>query len=654
MEKRPKPNECKDIAVQKIMKILKQTDTGDILVFIKASGDGKLLCQLLMQNVKKIKSNDINPFCVILAGNSNKEDEHLATDESQYLSLLDNQGKQYTRKVVMATNVAESSLTVDGVVFVIDCGLEYEESYDPNTMSRCLSEEFVAESGMKQRRGRGGRTQPGVCFHLYTKEQARQFQKYPTPSIQKSDLTSDMLDLMKLDYINDIKQLKQFLNEFISPPKDIFIESGLNTLMALGAFTSKGNSGVITDLGYAISKFRAIKPHLAKSLIASYFYKCSKSVCDVICLFIACDGMISNLFIEYRDNKKKPFKYNQNQRQLYNKSRDMLKDNRGDIMTLLKTFRLFKEKKNLLKEIRIVEEDFKDVNQKSMMQLLNKSSKRSINQSSSKKSQKSLKLMKMLKVSNDIIKESQKKNKLDEDEHLKSLSKNSKKNNKTDKKENNKIQKWCSNNYVNYKKLKRADEMSKQLHRTLKEIVRKHNLIPRKKTYISARKSKTLSENDESTMDEDYFEPSNQEGGRPLPLNKYYEDDEEINKLEEDDRILYALMEGMFVNVAVKRDNKYKPCFPSVKVNSNINRESFIKNPSKIVIYDELFMFNKNSSMLKLNIVNSIPEKMVSSLNKKYNKYMKACFNIKKSKKKRSLKRGKRRLKTFKRKKKRY
>ena len=671
LDNKLKPNEWKDMAIQKIVKILKKTESGDILVFTRSSGDGRQLCQLLMQNIRSIKNNDINPFCVVLAGNSTKEDEHLATDEREYLKLLDDFGKAYTRKIVMSTNVAESSLTVDGVVFVVDCGLEFEESYDPNTMSRCLSEEFVADSGMKQRRGRGGRTQPGVCFHLYTKEQAKNFQKFPTPSIQKSDLTSDMLDLMKLDYIKNIKDLKEFLNEFISPPKQIFVESGLNTLLAIGALSSKDNDGTITELGYAISKFRAIKPHLAKSLLASYFYKCSRSVCDIICLLIVCDGMISNLFMDYRPNYKKSADYNKKQEELFNKSRELFKDNRGDMMTLLKTYKIFIEKRNELKESEInksstnTNRDSKS-NSKSIIKLIKENPEQKVLKSSEQRSKKSIKLLKMLKIPEKVINESIKNeksksskkisgkksnksssNKL-ENEGLKSMNKKSK---KIEKKQNNKLQKWCMNNYINFKKLKRVNEMSKQLHRTLKEVVTKFNLLPREKTYLSKKKTKKLSENDESTLDADFFEASKQEGGKKqLPLNKYFENDEMINKLDEDDRILYSLLEGMFINMAVKENNKYKPCFPKVKVASRINRDSFLKREPKLVLYDELFMMNKNSSMLKLNIVNLIPDSMISSLKTKYNNYIKSCFSFKHSKRKKSLKRGKRRLKTFKRK----
>jgi len=682
LDKTPKPNEWKDIAIEKIMKILKQTEKGDILVFVKASGDGRTLCQSLMIQAKSLKNQDqdVNPFCVVLAGNSSKEDEHLATDESHYLTLLDVHGKQYTRKVVMATNVAESSLTVDGVVFVVDCGLEYEESYDPHTMSRCLSEEFIAESGMKQRRGRGGRTQPGVCFHLYTKQQASQFQKYPTPSIQKSDLTSDMLDLMKMDYINNVKQLKQFLNEFISPPKKIFINTALNTLVGLGAFTSNDDDGKITDLGYAISKFRAIKPHLAKSLIASYYYKCSRSVCDIIAMIIICDGMINSVYVDYRDDKRKSPAYNKNQRNLFNKSRQLLRDERGDIMTLLNTFDLFKEQSDALKAEKRLEEDPPSSKPKSIVDIIKKNNIDSVPKSSKSKSKKSVKLMKMLNVPKSIIEESKKmmkeksksKSSKEENKHLKTSSKKSKK--VENKQEVNKLNKWCVSHFIQFKKMARVQQISKQLHQTVKEVFRMHNLIPRKKSrsqsyksYKSykSKKSKNLFENENTTIDIDNLEPSQHTGGgRASPLNKYFEDDT-IFDMDEDDRIIYSLLEGMFINIAVKNDKNYKACFPTTKTNSKINMDSFLKNQTRFVFYDELFMFNKGSSTLKLNIVNSIPDKMIPSIKEKYKSMLGSCFNAKKSSRNRSrkrtrkrskknrrksLKRGRRQLKTFKRK----
>jgi len=651
LQTRPKPNEWKELAIQKIVKILKETKSGDILVFIRASGDGKTLCQLLMQQVRRIRDENINPFCVVLAGNSTKEDEHLATDQNQYTTLLDEYGKSYTRKIVMSTNVAESSLTVDGVVFVIDSGLEYEESYDPHTMSRCLSEEFVANSGMKQRRGRGGRTQPGVCYHLYTKAQAQQFQDYPTPEIQKTDLTSDLLDLMKLEYINNIKDLKHFLNEFISPPKKIFIESALKTLVALGAFTSKEDDGKITELGFAISKFRAIKPHLAKALIASYFNKCSRSVSDIIGLLIISDGMIKTLFMDFKENKKKSPEYNKKQKNNFLNSRKLFNDQSGDIMTLLNMFNIFKSKLDETKKIEVqnyLEQVPKGT--KSIVQLINENPKQEITKSINQRTPKSIKLLKSLKVPKSIINNSSK----NKSNTMKSVSKKTKKttnqnNSQSEDKVSNSIKKWSMNHFINYKKLIRVRQVSKQIQRTLKEVCRMPSLIPKKKSNYSRKQSRKLSDNDETTMDTDFFEPSKQEGGRRIsPLAKYFEN-EEILVMNEDDRIILSLLEGIFINIALKNDNKYKPCFPITKMNARINMDSFLKNPSKLVFYDELFMFNNNPSMLKLNIVNKIPEHLVSYVKENYKSKIRDCFIVKKkSKKRKSLKKG-RRLKTFRR-----
>ena len=83
--------------------------------------------------------------------------------------------------------------------------------------------------------------------------------QYPIPNIQKTDLTPYLLDLMKLEYINNIGDLKKTLNEFISPPDSSFVNSSLKLLEALNSISSIDNNGNLTNLGHAISKFREIK-----------------------------------------------------------------------------------------------------------------------------------------------------------------------------------------------------------------------------------------------------------------------------------------------------------------------------------------------------------------------------------------------------------
>ena len=136
-----------------------------------------------------------------------------ATDEFKYHSHPDqNPDKPYTRKIVFATNVAESSVTIKGAVFVIDCGLALEDLYNPTKNANALLEKFVSKSAVKQRRGRVGRTMDGTCYHLYSEKELESFIDYPLPSILKSNLTMDILDIMKIEYIKNFGDVKKLLN----------------------------------------------------------------------------------------------------------------------------------------------------------------------------------------------------------------------------------------------------------------------------------------------------------------------------------------------------------------------------------------------------------------------------------------------------------
>ena len=261
----------------------------------------------LLTSAKKIEAESyaINPFCTKLEGSSSKLESDLATNMSQYKNKKNDKGYPYTRKVVVTTNVAESSITVDGIVYIIDSGYEYEESYEPNNRARALLENMVAQSAVIQRKGRAGRTRPGYCFHLYSERDFERFKKYPTPSIEKSDITGNILDIMRMENANTVKTMRIFLDEFMDPPHEKFIINSLKTLEALGAITTLNGEGIITPMGYAISKFRAISPCFARSIIASHFYGVSRSICDIIALSHIAGGRIGNFFIKYYPDKKK-------------------------------------------------------------------------------------------------------------------------------------------------------------------------------------------------------------------------------------------------------------------------------------------------------------------------------------------------------------
>ena len=114
----------------------------------------------------------------------------------------------YKRRIFVATNVAESSLTIDGIVYVIDTGLELNIIYDASRKINIINTSFITKAQMSQRKGRAGRTQNGFCYHLYTKEEMEKAIEYPDPEIKLIDLKNLCLSLLILgDDLN--KKIKQ-------------------------------------------------------------------------------------------------------------------------------------------------------------------------------------------------------------------------------------------------------------------------------------------------------------------------------------------------------------------------------------------------------------------------------------------------------------
>lgn len=341
-------------AAEITLNILKNSSSGDILIFGRSGADANKICTfiytLLKTHQKKINNYEINPICIKLAGNSTKEEENLATDEFLYKETKNEKNINYNRKIVIATNVAESSVTIDGVVYVIDSGLEFSEFYYADKMVRSLVEEYAPQSSIIQRKGRAGRTKPGYCYHLYTESHFKKLSKYTIPSIQKSDITSDILNLMNLEYIKNVKDLKKLLNEFISPPSNTLIDASLQTLEALNAITTIENNGTLSLIGKAISQFRVIKPNMAKTILASYYYGCYIDVINIIACLIQADGMMDNIFLKFYPDIKKTKQQNSKDLIKYKTIRKRFTHNTGDYLTLLNIYNEFIYQKKLNKQ----------------------------------------------------------------------------------------------------------------------------------------------------------------------------------------------------------------------------------------------------------------------------------------------------------------
>merc|ERR1719487_506867 len=176
------------------------------------------------------------------------------------------------RKCVISTNIAETSITIDGIVYVVDPGFAKQKVYNPRIRVESLLVSPISKASAHQRAGRAGRTKPGKCFRLYTeKAYKKELMEQTYPEILRSNLGSVVLQLKKLG----IEDLVHF--DFMDPPAPETLMRALELLNYLGALDDDGN---LTDLGSVMSEF-PLDPQMAKMLVISPKYKCSNEVLSI-------------------------------------------------------------------------------------------------------------------------------------------------------------------------------------------------------------------------------------------------------------------------------------------------------------------------------------------------------------------------------------
>ncbi|XP_076367849.1 DEAH-box helicase 15 isoform X1 [Tachypleus tridentatus] len=176
------------------------------------------------------------------------------------------------RKVVVSTNIAETSLTIDGVVFVIDPGFAKQKVYNPRIRVESLLVSPISKASAQQRAGRAGRTRPGKCFRLYTEKAYKtEMQDNTYPEILRSNLGSVVLQLKKLG----IDDLVHF--DFMDPPAP---ETLMRALELLNYLSCLDDTGELTELGSVMAEF-PLDPQLGKMLIASCDNNCSNETLSI-------------------------------------------------------------------------------------------------------------------------------------------------------------------------------------------------------------------------------------------------------------------------------------------------------------------------------------------------------------------------------------
>ena len=267
-------------AVTTIFQIHITQPRGDILVFLTGQEEIEAAELNLQETARKLGSKV--PEMVICPIYANLP--------SELQSKIFEPTPPKARKVVLATNIAETSLTIDGIVYVIDPGFVKENVYNARTGMESLVVTPCSRASANQRSGRAGRVAPGKCFRLYTKFAFHnELDESTMPEIQRTNLNSVVLLLMSLG-ITDLMDF-DFMD---APPAETLIRA-LENLYALGALNDKG---ALTKLGRQMAEFPT-NPMLARSILAADKYGCVEEVLSIIAML----GESASLFYRPKDKK---------------------------------------------------------------------------------------------------------------------------------------------------------------------------------------------------------------------------------------------------------------------------------------------------------------------------------------------------------------
>lgn len=251
-----------DSAVKQVLAIHVSQGPGDILVFMTGQEDIEITCELVAERLKLL--NDPPKLSILPIYSQMPADLQ---------AKIFDRAPPGVRKVIVATNIAETSLTVDGIMYVVDSGFSKLKVYNPKMGMDTLQITPISQANASQRAGRAGRTGPGKCFHLYTERAFRdEFYIQTIPEIQRTNLANTVLLLKSLG----VKDLLDF--DFMDPPPQDTITTSLFDLWALGALD---NLGDLTPLGRTMTAF-PMDPSLAKLIITSVEYECSEEMLTIV------------------------------------------------------------------------------------------------------------------------------------------------------------------------------------------------------------------------------------------------------------------------------------------------------------------------------------------------------------------------------------
>ena len=290
-------------------------DDGDILIFVATEWDIRETAKLLRGRSIIGDDGGRQTEIVPLYGRLSTAEQNKVFRPSTY------------RRIVIATNVAESSITVPGIRYVVDTGLARISRYSSRSQVQRLPIEAVPQASANQRAGRCGRVAPGICIRLYSEADFNSRDEFTSPEIQRTNLASVILQTlnMKLGAIEDFP--------FIDPPKPAAIRDGYSTLFELGAIDEQNR---LTDIGRQISRL-PVDPRIARMILAAHDENCLHEI------------LVIASALELQDPRERPI----DKQQAADEAQEQFRDPDSDFLSFLKLWDFYHKLKEDLSQSRL-------------------------------------------------------------------------------------------------------------------------------------------------------------------------------------------------------------------------------------------------------------------------------------------------------------
>ena len=237
-----------EAAIRTVLTIHRTEGSGDILVFLTGQEEIEDACRKIKIEAADLAAKDpdsVGPLsCIPLYSSLPPQQQQRVFDPAPPPRVP---GGPQGRKVIISTNIAETSLTIDGIVYVVDPGFSKQKLYNPRIRVESLLVCPIAKSSARQRAGRAGRTRPGKCFRLYTeKDFLKELEDQTHPEILRCNLANTVLELVKAG----VKDIVRF--DWFDAPAPETLMRALELLNFLAALDDDGN---LTALGSKMSEF---------------------------------------------------------------------------------------------------------------------------------------------------------------------------------------------------------------------------------------------------------------------------------------------------------------------------------------------------------------------------------------------------------------